>query len=309
MVFGLFKFTTWILSFAGDKEDVTKSAEKINEVTAKPIEKVVEEKESSKDSNANKENETNSSLDGSKSTSDEDKVAKVVEQVKFSQQDAAVSDASSILVLVNKHRKLSEDYVPSDLVKPNVTFAFKEDINKRYMRKQAAEALEKLFADSKKESLELIAISGYRSYARQKSLYDREVRTVGENEAEKYVAKPGSSEHQTGLAMDLSCKSLGYILDDTFEDTDEGKWIKNNCYRYGFILRYPKGKEDITGFGYEAWHIRYVGKEAASQIFSKSITLEEYFDGGSNNTYIEQPEKAVGADTKDNNTKEIYTNQ
>lgn len=187
-----------------------------------------------------------------------------------------VKNTDDILVLVNKNRNLPADYKPNDLVIPNVRFSFEENIEKKYMRKEAAQALEELFNEAEKSGIYLYAISGFRSYERQKYLFDYRAARDGFEEANKLTAYPGQSEHQTGLAMDISCESLGFDLRQEFEQTAEGKWLKENAHKYGFIIRYPKGAEDITGYSYEPWHVRYVGKETADKIYERGITLEEY---------------------------------
>jgi LAS superfamily LD-carboxypeptidase LdcB len=188
-----------------------------------------------------------------------------------------VKNPNSILVLVNKTNNLSSDYKPS-LVIPDVAFPFSGDNPKKYMRKEAADALEELYNQSKKDGVKIYAVSGYRSYSTQESIFNREVQAKGGSvtEANKTVAVPGQSEHQTGLAMDMTCAAVGYGLSESFENTKEGKWLKNNAHKFGFIIRYPKGKTSITGYSYEPWHIRYVGSEAAEYIYSKGITFEEF---------------------------------
>lgn len=180
------------------------------------------------------------------------------------------------LVLVNKNRNIPSDYVPDDLVVPNVRFPFDEFDEKKQMRKEAAEALEQLFNAAEEEGIYLFAISGYRSYARQKYLFDIRAERDGFEEANKLTAYPGQSEHQTGLAMDVSCQSVGFQLTEKFGQVTEGIWLKENAHKFGFIIRYEKDKVDITGYSYEPWYIRYVGKEVAEEIYSKNITLEEY---------------------------------
>ncbi len=159
---------------------------------------------------------------------------------------------------------------------PNVRFPFEEFNEKKQMRKEAAKALEDLFNAAEEESIYLFAISGYRSYARQKYLFDIRAERDGFEEANKLTAYPGQSEHQTGLAMDVSCQSVGFDLTEKFGQTVEGRWLKDNAHKYGFIIRYEKDTIDITGYSYEPWHIRYVGKDAAEEIYSRNITLEEY---------------------------------
>lgn len=187
-----------------------------------------------------------------------------------------VDNTDDILVLVNKNRNLPSDYVPSDLVVPNVRFPFEEFDEKKQMRKEAAEALEELFNAAEEEGIYLFAASGYRSYNRQKYLFDTRAAKDGFEEANKLTAYPGQSEHQTGLAMDVTCQSVGFDLTQKFGQTVEGIWLKENAYRFGFIIRYQEDTVDITGYSYEPWHIRYVGKEVAEEIYEKNITLEEY---------------------------------
>jgi zinc D-Ala-D-Ala carboxypeptidase len=190
-----------------------------------------------------------------------------------------IQNSTNVMALVNKEFYLPEDYIPEDLVKPEVEFSFKEeDIEKSLMRKEAAEALEKMFADAAKNGIEIFAVSGYRSYSRQKSLYEAEINRVGKEKAEQAVAIPGASEHQSGLAMDISSRSNKLYLNEAFANTIEGKWLKENAHRFGFILRYPKEKKDITNYMYEPWHFRYVGVKAASIMYEHNWTLEEYFN-------------------------------
>ena len=147
------------------------------------------------------------------------------------------------------------------------------------MRKEAADALKLIFdAELEETGIQLYAMSGYRSYNTQAALYKGYVRNYGEASANKFSAKPGQSEHQTGLVMDISSKSVKYGLYESFGDTIEGIWVANNAHRYGFIVRYPKGKEDITGYMYEPWHLRYLGVELATKVFESGLTLDEYFE-------------------------------
>ncbi|HLR52184.1 MAG TPA: D-alanyl-D-alanine carboxypeptidase family protein [Candidatus Avamphibacillus sp.] len=183
-----------------------------------------------------------------------------------------------VLVLVNKENALPEDFTPKDLVIPDVRFPFTEDLPKKQMRKVAADALEKMFKAADKEDLELFAQSGFRSFERQQSIFAANVEKNGEEAANKYSARPGESEHQSGLTMDVTNADVGFDLIIEFGETPEGKWLKKHASEYGFIIRYPQGKEDITGYQYEPWHLRYVGKKAAKEIMEKGITLEEYLE-------------------------------
>lgn len=183
----------------------------------------------------------------------------------------------SITVLVNREYKLSEEYVPADLVIPQIPFSFYGTYEKSYVRQVMAEPLEDLFAQAELEGIMLKGVSGYRSYARQEQIYNNNVSTRGKDTTDLVSAMPGSSEHQTGLAIDVSTSSVGCTLEQSFGDTVEGKWLKRNCYKFGFIIRYPEDKTDITGYTYEPWHIRYVGKRLAKHLYKKELTLEEYY--------------------------------
>lgn len=187
-----------------------------------------------------------------------------------------VSNVQDVMVVVNKRRELPADYVPPDLVAPDIPFSFSGDDPKKLMRAEAAKALEQLFAAAAAEQIELAGVSGYRSYARQQEIFNWNAQQQGLEEANKTSAIPGQSEHQTGLAMDVSSPSVGYALVEEFGETKEGKWLAEHAPRYGFIIRYPKGKEAITGYSYEPWHLRYVGVKAAQEISEAGLTLEEY---------------------------------
>ncbi|OCA90822.1 peptidase M15 [Bacillus sp. FJAT-27225] len=199
-------------------------------------------------------------------------------QVQETSGKKEIMNPENILALVNKEFSLPGEYRPNDLVRPNVPFSFGEsDAEKSLMRKEAAKALEKLFAQAKKENIEIFAVSGYRSYIRQKTLFDVEVANSGLEKAEQVVAVPGQSEHQTGLTMDIASRATNLELTEAFGETKEGKWLAENAHKFGFILRYPKGKEHITNYQYEPWHFRYVGTEAAKTMYKNDWTLEEFF--------------------------------
>lgn len=189
-----------------------------------------------------------------------------------------VENPDSLYVLVNKKNELSEDYEPGDLTVPNVEFSFSGDDPKRQMRKVAADALEELINGAKEDGLRLVAVSGYRSYSRQSAIYQGNVNRMGEEAANMVSAKPGQSEHQTGLAMDVSCESIGYSLEDSLGDLPEGQWLEENAHEYGFIIRYQSDKTEITGYSYEPWHVRYVGIELATYLFESDLTLEEFYE-------------------------------
>lgn len=189
-------------------------------------------------------------------------------------------------LLVNKQNSLPASYVPSNLVIPKVTFASSGNLEKNYMEATAAKALEEMFAAAKTQNIRLVAVSGYRSYNRQTVLYKNALATYGINQTG--TAKPGQSEHQTGLAMDINS------ISQAFQYTNEGKWLAQNAHLYGFIIRYPKGKSDITGYMYEPWHIRYVGTELASYCFTNGLTLEEVTDCCLKNQKVEMPVQLSG---------------
>jgi zinc D-Ala-D-Ala carboxypeptidase len=184
----------------------------------------------------------------------------------------------SITVLVNKQFKLPDNYEPKDLVYPNVAFTFKEQSEKRKMRKEAAKALEELFDGAKKDGYTLLGVSAYRSYETQKTLFNNYVKKDGEEKAKTYSAVPGFSEHETGLAIDVTGGDGKCAAEDCFGDTKEADWLAKNAADYGFIIRFLKGKESVTGYQYEPWHIRYVGTKAAQDIAAKKVTLEEYLN-------------------------------
>lgn len=200
-------------------------------------------------------------------------------EVKEVDGKSIIQNPLNILALVNKQYALPGEYSPEDLTRPNVAFSFGDlDIEKSWLRKEAAKHLELLFNAAEKQNIELFAVSGYRSYNRQVAVFDAKANQVGATAAATVVAVPGFSEHQTGLAMDISSRSVNFELIEPFGETVEGKWLAENAHKFGFILRYPKGKESITGYQYEPWHFRYVGVYAATEIYERQITLEEYFN-------------------------------
>jgi zinc D-Ala-D-Ala carboxypeptidase len=199
-------------------------------------------------------------------------------QIKEVNGQKVIMNPDNRMALVNKQFGLPESFLPTDLVRPNVSFSFGNlKIEKSLMRKEAALALERMFQEAKRNGIELFAVSGYRSYEYQDSLFQAEVDKVGWDKAVEAVAVPGQSEHQTGLAMDISSRGENMLLTAEFGTSKEGKWLSDNAHRFGFILRYPKGKESITGYQYESWHFRYIGIKAATIIYEKKWTLEEYF--------------------------------
>ncbi len=180
-----------------------------------------------------------------------------------------IENPNDILVLVNKQRKLKEDFIPNHLEPISLSYSNQE----KYLIHEARIAFEKLSEDARKEGHMIIAVSAYRDFSYQEELYTSYVKEKGKNYANKCSAKAGHSEHQTGLALDVMGSNGDYNI---FEQSKEFSWMKEHAHLYGFILRYPKGKEKTTGFKYEPWHYRYVGKEAALYIYEHNLTLEEY---------------------------------
>ncbi|MBB6450162.1 D-alanyl-D-alanine carboxypeptidase [Geomicrobium halophilum] len=189
-----------------------------------------------------------------------------------------IQNPNNIQVLVNDDYALPDGYEPDDLVVPDVAFSFDEDVEKRYLREPAADALEELFAAASEDGYDLFAVSGYRSYERQDTIFSNAAAERGEDTANETIATPGNSEHQTGLAMDISSESNNFELNTAFADTEEGQWVEDHAHEHGFIIRYPEDSEEITGISYEPWHLRYVGEEIAAVINDYEITLEEFFE-------------------------------
>jgi len=180
------------------------------------------------------------------------------------------------MAVVNKTFALPHDYEPNDLTVPNIPFPFEEDDPKKQLRAVAADALEDLFIAAEKDGVVLYGVSGFRSYDRQEAIFASNVERHGEDHANTYSARAGESEHQTGLVMDVTAESVHFDLVTDLGDKKEGIWLADHAHEYGFIIRYPKGKESITKYQYEPWHLRYVGEKAASEMFEQKLTLEEY---------------------------------
>jgi D-alanyl-D-alanine carboxypeptidase len=180
-----------------------------------------------------------------------------------------------LLILVNKQNPIDEAYKPDDLTKIKYFVSDRSETT-RYMREEAAESFHLLVEKAAEEGLELKMTTAYRSYNFQKVLFDSYVEREGEAAANTYSARPGQSEHQTGLSADVSSPSVDYQLSNDYGKTEEGRWLAENAHRFGFIIRFPKGKEEITGYQYEPWHIRYVGLVAAKEIYERDLTLEEF---------------------------------
>ena len=176
------------------------------------------------------------------------------------------------LLLVNREWRISGKYAPKVRVS-NVPGQV------RRLRPEAADHLEAMYAACKKETgKQMLSVSGYRDYEKQTKLWNQKLRNVhgDEAQADAYVARPGASEHQTGLTMDVGQNGVNDSLGAAFADSVAGKWMRENSWRFGFVLRYDEGWEEITGYAYEPWHFRYVGEEHAARIHELNIPLETY---------------------------------
>ncbi len=178
--------------------------------------------------------------------------------------------SKNYLLLVNKYNYLDKNYKPNDLVNVKNYYSYGEN----QIRKEVYDNFLKMWTDAKAENLNLIITSAYRDYNYQNQLWTSYSAQKGSAWADSVAARAGYSEHQTGLALDIV--TYGSTM-DSFEKTNEFKWLNENSYKYGFILRYPKGKENLTGYSYESWHYRYVGKDVAKKIHDEGITYDEYY--------------------------------
>ncbi|MFR5709208.1 M15 family metallopeptidase [Faecalitalea cylindroides] len=188
-------------------------------------------------------------------------------------------DDTDVTMLINKFYALPEGYVPADLV-PLDKYACVQgedfscqDVEQIELRKEVYDAYIEFCDAASKENINIRAIAGYRSYDYQAGLWNYNASVYGEAYADEYYARPGQSEHNSGLCVDITFNGYNY---NEIENYDGYEWILNNAHKYGFILRYPKDKVDVTRYGYESWHFRYVGKEAAKVIYDNDWTLEEY---------------------------------
>lgn len=181
----------------------------------------------------------------------------------------------STLILVNKQNALPANYEPDDLSFPDVAYADYVSESRKLMREEAARALERLFAAALEDDVVLLAISGYRSYWTQHEIYYRRLEETDLEYVSQYVAMPGQSEHQTGLAMDLGSDDCPYLSTD-FELTDAYAWLSAHAHEYGFIIRYTEAGTAETGYAFEPWHIRYVGG-LATELWENGMTLEAWY--------------------------------
>ncbi|HSH18212.1 MAG TPA: M15 family metallopeptidase [Candidatus Saccharimonadales bacterium] len=198
----------------------------------------------------------------------------------FNKSQHSLDDPASPWAVINKRRPLRPvEYVPATLTVPAVPLRSNITGDERQLTATAAAALESLVNGAKAEGIQLTMQSGYRSYNFQMNLYNRYVRQQGQDVADTQSARPGHSEHQTGLAADVGgISNPACNVEPCFADTAEGKWVADNAHTYGFIIRYPLNKAAVTGYIYEPWHLRYVGVELAGEIRRQSgVTMEELF--------------------------------
>lgn len=206
---------------------------------------------------------------GSRASAPQHNAAPASHHASFNKQQYSLTNPTSPWVVVNKLRPLNPiDYAPSDLVSVG---------NGQEMRSAAASALTTMETAASKQGINFYPYSGYRSYQTQVAAYNSEVSAFGNTKADEESARPGYSEHQTGWAVDLG--TSGCQIGECFASTAAGKWLAANAYQYGFLLRYPEGFQNITGYEYEPWHFRYIGVALSEQMHKQGIaTLEQFFD-------------------------------
>jgi D-alanyl-D-alanine carboxypeptidase len=209
--------------------------------------------------------------------------------IGFNKKQYSINDPVSIWAVVNKGRALPASYSPQDLLAPNVPLRLPATDPEMQIRTVAAPLLQQMFDEALKQNVHLMLSSGYRSYALQSIVYGSYVNSQGQKSADSSSAKPGHSEHQTGLAIDIEPTNRDCEVELCFANTPEGKWLAANAYKYGFIIRYQKGQEKLSGYDYEPWHVRFVGKELAAQIHTSNQTLEQFFGQPSYTEYKSNP--------------------
>uniref|UniRef100_UPI003FED6719 M15 family metallopeptidase n=1 Tax=Candidatus Ventrenecus sp. TaxID=3085654 RepID=UPI003FED6719 len=193
---------------------------------------------------------------------------------KWYQLELNTNEDLGMLMNVNKFYTLSETYTPENLKNIDLTYAYGEEGENKLIDYAYDKFLE-LWQAANDQGFYLMVTSSYRDYESQKEIYDYRVSTWGERKADETAARPGHSEHQTGLVIDMTSKTEP--LADSFTDSEAYKWLKENAYKYGFIERYPEGKTYLTGYNPESWHWRYVGLEAAKTMHDEDITFDEYY--------------------------------
>jgi D-alanyl-D-alanine carboxypeptidase len=185
-----------------------------------------------------------------------------------------IKSSDPILILVTKTNALPASFVPKNLIKPAVLFVGPNTPS--LLSKPAGDAYLSLYNAAKKDGITLFVASAYRSYAKQKSVFAAFAKQYGYDKASQFSAHAGHSEHQTGLALDITSKSMNFDLSDKFASTMEGKWLAGNAYKYGFIMSYPEGMTEKTGYEYEPWHFRFLGFDSAMYLHDNYLILGDY---------------------------------
>lgn len=273
MTYKQFRLSTYILmslfilSGCADNDSETEPEETVEEIAQ-------EETQDNDEADIEDEENNDTEEEGNQSEEDEEVESDDEPDITIDMEEDLL-EPDSIKVLVNKQYALPEDYAPDDLVTVNVPTVL-ENPEIRQLREVASEALTDMFAAAEEDGIILYARSGYRSYQTQVELFNNYVSNHGEEAANRYSALPGESEHQTGLAMDVTSESVNYQLTEAFGETPEGQWVEENAHDFGYIIRYPEGEEEVTGYQYEPWHLRYLGEELAVDIAESGLTYEEY---------------------------------
>ncbi|MGL4589639.1 MAG: M15 family metallopeptidase [Mycoplasmatales bacterium] len=184
---------------------------------------------------------------------------------------------SSTSVLVNKQYSLPSNYRPASIVYPDLPVSSFSSNSVHTVSEVIVPALTELFAGAEQAGYPLVVYSGFRPYEMQTSLYNSYVASEGQVNADRFSARPGFSEHQTGITLDVMTKELDSVELEDMTGTPAAKWLEDNSYKFGFIIRYASDKEDVTLYKHEAWHLRYVGVEQATQMYNEHLSLEEYY--------------------------------
>lgn len=196
---------------------------------------------------------------------------------QFDKSKFSLTDANSIWVIVNKQHSIPTSFIPK-LVVPDVKLRLSSSEEQMHINETTEPALKELFKAAQADNVVLVFGSGYRSANTQTVFYNNYKAKDGQEQADTYSARPGHSEHQTGFSADITSDDESCHLEICWADTQQGKWLADNAYKFGFVIRYPKDKQNITGYSYEPWHIRFVGKELALEIKKTGLTLEEFFN-------------------------------
>ena len=192
--------------------------------------------------------------------------------INYYEADLKTDFSKGYGILANKYYSLGEDYEPDDLVNVDIKYYYGEP---KKIRSEAYDAFIEMWNAAYEDGIYLILISGYRSAAHQKEVYDAYQADKGTKYADSIAARTGYSEHQTGLALDIYSKEC--TSQAKFHESKSYEWLINNSYKFGFILRYPKDKQNITGYNYESWHYRYLGKDLAKKVYDSGLTFDEYY--------------------------------